>query len=118
MFVRRLVNGVRSSWDASETSCRCARADSSRAASIVLKLFASRLSSSRPSPGSGGEVSGLGHLLGRVRQPAHGRQRRSRDREAETGGDGDADDGDEEQQHLIRDSAWSVAPSERATSTA
>ncbi len=48
MFVRRLVSGVRSSCDASATSCRCARVDSSSAASIVLKLAASRLSSSRP----------------------------------------------------------------------
>ena len=37
MFVRRLVSGVRSSCDASETSWRCARAESSSAASIVLK---------------------------------------------------------------------------------
>ena len=48
MFVRRLVSGVRSSCDASETSCRCARAESSSAASIVLNVDASRESSSRP----------------------------------------------------------------------
>ena len=49
MFVRTLVSGVRSSWDASATSWRCARVDSSSAPSIVLKLAASRLSSSVPS---------------------------------------------------------------------
>ena len=48
MFVRRLVSGVRSSCEASATSCRCARLDSSSAPSIVLKLVASRLSSSCP----------------------------------------------------------------------
>ncbi len=48
MFVRRLVSGVRSSWEASATSCRCARIDSSSAPSIVLKLPASRASSSPP----------------------------------------------------------------------
>ena len=49
MFVRTLVSGVRSSCDASATSWRCARVDSSRAPSIALKLAASRLSSSFPS---------------------------------------------------------------------
>ena len=48
MFVRRLVSGVRSSCEASATSWRCARLDSSSAASIVLKLAASRVSSSWP----------------------------------------------------------------------
>ena len=38
MFVRTLVSGVRSSCDASATSWRCARVDSSSAPSIVLKL--------------------------------------------------------------------------------
>ena len=38
MFVFRLVSGVRSSCEASATSCRCARLESSSAASIVLKL--------------------------------------------------------------------------------
>ena len=40
------VSGVRSSCDASATSCRCACCDSSSAASIVLKLVPSRPSSS------------------------------------------------------------------------
>ena len=48
MLVRTLVSGVRSSCEASATSWRCARVDSSSAASIVLKLAASRLSSSSP----------------------------------------------------------------------
>ena len=38
MFVRRLVSGVRSSCEASATSCRWARLESSSAASMVLKL--------------------------------------------------------------------------------
>ena len=42
MFVRTLVSGVRSSCEASATSWRWARVDSSSAASIVLKLAASR----------------------------------------------------------------------------
>ena len=46
MFVRSAVSGVRSSWLASMTSrCCCAR-DEPSAASIVLKLAASRPSSS------------------------------------------------------------------------
>ena len=48
MFVFRLVSGVRSSCEASATSCRCARLESSSAPSIVLKLEASRPSSSSP----------------------------------------------------------------------
>ena len=48
MFVRRLVSGVRSSCEASETSCRCERAESSSAPSIVLNVAASRESSSLP----------------------------------------------------------------------
>ena len=48
MFVRRLVSGVRSSCDASETSWRCARAESSSAPSIVLNVAARRESSSLP----------------------------------------------------------------------
>ena len=48
MFVFRLVSGVRSSCEASATSCRCARLEPSSAASIVLKLVASRPSSSSP----------------------------------------------------------------------
>ncbi len=71
MFVRTLVSGVRSSCDASATSWRCARVDSSRAASIVLKLAASRLSSSLPvdlDPLR--EVLGLGHSLDRASSAA------------------------------------------------
>ena len=46
MFVRRLVSGVRSSCDASETSRRWASTESSSAASIVLNATARRPSSS------------------------------------------------------------------------
>ena len=47
-FVRRLVSGVRSSCEASATSCVCARSESSSVSSIELKLAASRPSSSLP----------------------------------------------------------------------
>ena len=49
MFVRRLVSGVRSSCEASATKRRWLRAESSSAASMVLKLPARRPSSSVPS---------------------------------------------------------------------
>ena len=84
MFVRTLVSGVRSSWDASATSCRCARVDSSSAASIVLKLAASRLSSSSPLTSiRSREVLRLAHALGRLREAPHGRERGARDDEPE-----------------------------------
>ena len=51
MFVRRLVSGVRSSCEASFTSWRWERMALSSESSIVLKVSASRLSSSRPSTG-------------------------------------------------------------------
>ena len=47
-LVRSDVSGVRSSCDASATSCRCARWESSSASSIVLNDAASRASSSPP----------------------------------------------------------------------
>ena len=72
MFVRTLVSGVRSSCDASATSWRCARVDSSSAASIVLKLAASRLSSSLPGDVDPlGEILRLAHALDRLREPPH-----------------------------------------------
>ena len=46
MFARRLEIGVRSSWLASSTRCRCASTELSSAASAPLKLRASRPSSS------------------------------------------------------------------------
>ena len=48
MFVRRLVSGVRSSCEASWTSCRWRCCASSSDSSIALKVAASRLSSSLP----------------------------------------------------------------------
>ncbi len=75
-FVRRLVSGVRSSWDASATSWRWAATDCSSAASIVLKLAASRLSSSWPDTSMRlRQVVRLGDVLGGVGQPAHRPQR-------------------------------------------
>jgi hypothetical protein len=50
-LVRRLVSGVRSSWEASSTSWLWARRDDSRASSSRLKVRRSRPSSSGP-PGS------------------------------------------------------------------
>ena len=81
MFVRRLVSGVRSSCDASATSCRCARAESSSAASIVLKLAArrrARRGRARRCAARGRRVSV--DLLGRLGQPAHRRERGARRR--------------------------------------
>ena len=51
MLVRRLVSGVRSSWEASATSWRCSLRDTSSAPSMALKLVPSR-SNSRPPLGS------------------------------------------------------------------
>ena len=70
MFVRTLVSGVRSSCDASATSWRCARVDSSRAAEhrvearrepaqLVLSVHVDSL----------GEILCLGHALDRRREP-------------------------------------------------
>jgi hypothetical protein len=75
MLVRRLVTGVRSSCEASATSWRCARADSSSlrivpssAASIALKLRARLPSSSRRrSSIRAAEVVGRGDVLGAPR---------------------------------------------------
>ncbi len=47
-FARRLAIGVRSSWLASATIWRCDSTACSSASSVVLKLCASRASSSRP----------------------------------------------------------------------
>ena len=62
----------------------CARVDSSSAPSIVLKLLARRLSSSRPSTSIRSERSPVsGHRLGRLGQPPDGRERGARDDQAE-----------------------------------
>ena len=58
MFARRLAIGVRSSWLASSTRCRCASTELSSAASAPLKLRASRPSSSRPPSSSRWDRSG------------------------------------------------------------
>ena len=95
MFVRRLVSGVRSSCEASETSWRCARAESSSASSIVLNV--------RGEPGelvlAAGvdplrEVACLRDVLGGPRQSLHRRERRPRDEEPEPGRQRDADQRD------------------------
>ena len=82
MFVRRLVSGVRSSCDASATSCRCALLATPRAPpSIVLKLVAeaAELVAARPPRCGGVEVARRGDLLGGVGQPrAPARARRAR----------------------------------------
>ena len=74
MFVRRLVSGVRSSCDASDTSCRCAPVDSSSAAEHRVEagepaelVLAARHDALR-------EVAGLGDPLGRRGQAADGRE--------------------------------------------
>ena len=82
----RLVSGVRSSCEASATSCRCARLEASSAPSIVLKLVASRPSSSSPV-----EVDSircerspcLGGPLRWSRSAGDGRQRGTCDQQAE-----------------------------------
>ena len=99
MFVRRLVSGVRSSCEASATSCRCARVDSSSAASIVLKLVASRLELVLPvCVDPLGEVARLGDRLGRLGQAPHRGERGARDEEPERRGDRDAAGRDQEQE--------------------
>ncbi len=100
MFVRRHVSGVRNSCDASATSCRWARFESSSPASIVLKLVARRLSSSRPlTLDALGEIARLRDALRRLRQPANRSECGARDDEPERGGDADSGkrDGDQEQ---------------------
>ena len=101
MFVLRLVSGVRSSCEASATSCRCARLESSSAASIVLKLVASRPSSSSPV-----EVDSIRCERSRVSvtasvvcgQPPHRRERCARDEQAERGRNRDPADRDQDQE--------------------
>ena len=65
-FVVRLVSGVRSSWDASATSWRCAVSDSCSAASMVSKDEAepAHLIVGPGEVEAGGEVAGLGDVLG------------------------------------------------------
>ena len=91
MFVRRLVSGVRSSCDASATSWRWARFESSSPASIELKLVARRLSSSRPLTSMRSrEIACLRDALGGLREPADRCQRSARHNEPERGSDPDS----------------------------
>ena len=99
MLVRTLVRGVRSSCDASATSWRWARVDSSSAASIELKLAASRLSSSLPVTSMRSERSCVSLTRSTVvREALHGRERRACDEQAEQGGDDDPSERDENQE--------------------
>ena len=92
---------MRSSCDASETSCRCARAESSSAASIVLKLAARRLSSSRPCASMRRDRSRVSVTSSVVRvRRRTGASAAPATREPESRRDGDPAAGDEEQQQL------------------
>ena len=99
MFVRTLVSGVRSSCDASATSWRWARVDSSSAPSIVLKLAREPAELVAPVDLDPlGEVPRLGDALGVSVSFANGRERGARDDEPEPGRDDDATGGDQEQE--------------------
>ena len=97
MFVRRLVKGVRSSWEASATKRRWLRAESSSAASIVeapgqaAELVRPLV---RHAPG---EIARLGHLLGRLGEAPHRGERGARDDEPEGRREPDAAERDEDQ---------------------
>ena len=101
MFVRRLVSGVRSSCEASETSCRCERAESSSAPEhrvegrgepreLVLAVDVDPL----------GEVARLRDVLGGPRQPLHRREHGPRDEQPEGGGEPDPDEREGDQPAL------------------
>ena len=98
MFVRRLVKGVRSSCEASATKRRWLRAESSSAASIVLKLPARRPSSSVPSSAMRRERSRVA-VTSSVASVSRrtGRERGARDDEAERRREPDAAERDEDQ---------------------
>ena len=99
MFVRRLVSGVRSSCEASETSCRCARAESSSAPSIVLNVAARRESSSVPDASIRRERSRVSDTSSAVRVSRWtGASTALDDDEPERGRERDADGGDQEQE--------------------
>ena len=79
MFARRLAIGVRSSWLASATRWRCASTERSSASSVVLKLRASRPSSSfagHVDPVRGVRIAG--DLLGAAREAGDRRERGAR----------------------------------------
>ena len=99
MLARAEATGVRSSCEASATSCRCAVTERVRASSIVLKARASRPSSSdRRRVGAFAEVAGAGDPLGVVRQASHGSQRRACDGEAQRAGERHGGERDEEEE--------------------
>ena len=110
MFVRSAVSGVRSSWLASITSRCCCSRDVRSAASIVLKLAASRPSSScRSTVDRLVEVLGLRDLLGRASVSCSiGRTMRRAMSHASDGRDERAGQRDEQQadverrQHVVR----------------
>ena len=99
MFVRKLVSGVRSSWDASATSWRCARGrflegsehgvEARReAAQLVPAVCVDPL----------GEVARVRDLLARLGEAPHRCERGSRDEEPERCGDPDPSGRDQEQE--------------------
>ena len=101
MFVRRLVSGVRSSCDASATSWRCARVDSSSAAEHRVEarrepaqLVAVRSTSIR-SERSPVTLTRSAVSVSRVT----GRERGARDEQPEHGRDGDPARRDEQEDH-------------------
>ena len=101
MLVRRLVSGVRSSWEASRTSWRWLSREASRAASRRLKARRRRPSSSGP-PGSSRwdtsvvRASSSTESVRLVERAQHG----AADAEAEQDGEGHtADEDDQPQGH-------------------
>ena len=84
MFVCRLVNGVRSSCDASATKRRCVSIDSSSAPSIVLNAPPSRdeLVAAVCIGDALARVAGLGDPLRGAGQAPHRHERRARDERA------------------------------------
>ena len=91
MFVRTLVTGVRSSCEASATRRRCMRADSSSLCTVSSSAVEHRVEAggqaaqlvAAPLVDALAEITRLGHVLHRRRQPAHRGQRGSRDEPAE-----------------------------------
>ena len=96
--------GVRSSWEASATSWRCARTERSSASSVRLKVRASRASSSAPSTCEALVLDPLGmsrDRLGLAREPGDRRQRGAGDHDPQQGGQQDPGRGDRDQQRQL-----------------
>ena len=101
MFARRVAIGVRSSCEASATSCRCVRSDASRLASSSSSRVESRLISSRPAPaGPLAQIAGLDDPLGRLGQPPQRRNGPAGDERAEQRRGADPAERDEDEQPL------------------